>query len=135
MDDIRWKQRFQNYKKALATLQRSIESCDQKNELHRLGVIQAFEFTQELSWKVLKDFIEAQGGDKIYGSKDSYRQAFNRDLISNGKLWLDIIDSRNKCSYLYDEATATEIFEKVQNTYMPCFFALEMTFDELCAKE
>ena len=136
MDDIRWKQRFQNYKKALATLQRSIESCDQKNELHRLGVIQAFEFTQELSWKVLKDFIEAQGGgDKIYGSKDSYRQAFNRDLISDGELWLDMIDSRNKCSYLYDEATATEIFEKVQNTYMPCFFALELTFDELCTKE
>ncbi|MBR6060989.1 MAG: nucleotidyltransferase substrate binding protein, partial [Spirochaetales bacterium] len=62
-DDIRWKQRFANYKKAVATLKRGLAEIKKTgdDEFRKLGIIQSFEFTQELSWKVLKDFLEYQG--------------------------------------------------------------------------
>lgn len=127
--DIRWKQRFENYKKALAVLKRGIVSVkkdEEPDEFKKLGVIQSFEFTQELSWKVLKDFIEfSGGGEKIYGSKDAVRQAFNRGLISDGGTWMEMIKSRNECSHLYDEPIAVAVFEKIVSDYLPCFSVLE----------
>ncbi len=131
-DDIRWEQRFSNYKKALSTLQRGISEVKKQgaDEFRKLGIIQSFEFTQELSWKVLKDFIEYQGGgDKLYGSKDTYRNALNRDIISDGEIWMSMIEARNESSHLYDESKAIEIFDKIEPLYLPCFKALETTLD------
>lgn len=136
--DIRWKQRFQNYKKALSELKNAVELKANRSlsNLERSGFIRSFEFTQELSWKVLKDFIENEGGgEKIYGSKSAVRQAFNRGLISDGEIWIDMIDSRNESSHLYDESTALKIFGKIESLYLPCFTALEEKFDELAEKE
>ena len=132
-EDVRWKQRFHNYKRALATLRRGLAAVSgQHDEFRMLGVIQSFEFTQELSWKLLKDFIEySGGGEKIYGSKDAVRQAFNRGLISDGETWMDMIQARNESSHLYDEPSALKIFGKIAETYLPCFSALETTFDAL----
>ena len=131
-DDIRWKQRFANYKKALATLKRGLAEIKKTgdDEFRKLGIIQSFEFTQELSWKVLKDFLEYQGGgDGIYGSKDAYRQALNRSIISDGEIWMKMIESRNESSHLYDESAVLTIFDKIEPLYLPCFEALEETLD------
>ncbi|MBQ3670551.1 MAG: nucleotidyltransferase substrate binding protein [Treponema sp.] len=137
--DVRWKQRFENYKKALAVLRRGLESVSPEKEVdefQKLGIIQAFEFTQELSWKVMKDFItNSGGGEKIYGSKDAVRQAFNRSLISDGETWMDMIDSRNESSHLYDETTSDKIFSKISSLYLPCFSALEKTLSDLAGQE
>ena len=131
-EDIRWKQRFANYKKALATLKRGLASSKQDgDEFKKLGVIQSFEFTQELAWKVIKDFIEySGGGNKIYGSKDAVREGLNRELISNGEIWMDMIHSRNESSHLYDEPVALKIFNKIEAMYLPCFIDMEAKFDE-----
>lgn len=131
--DVRWKQRFQNYKKAFSVLKRGLELQEERtlSELERGGLIQAFEFVQELSWKVLKDFIEDKGtSKKLYGSKDVIRQAASVGLISNGELWMKMIEARNLSSHTYDEADAVELVQQITKEFAPCFFALEKTFEQ-----
>ena len=67
MQDIRWIQRFTNYKRALARLKKFMDKND-LNELEQQGLIQAFEFTHELAWNVMKDYFEYRGDTAITGS-------------------------------------------------------------------
>ena len=80
--DIRWQQRFSNYKKALAQLTRFVQHKS-LNEMEEQGLIQAFEYTHELGWKTLADFVKSQSIVQIFGSKDTIREAFNIDLIED----------------------------------------------------
>jgi len=113
--DIRWKQRLQNYKKALATMKSAVELAASRelSELEKQGVIQGFEFTFELAWNVMKDYLEEHGITGIIGSKDTVRQAFNKGLIEDGQVWMDMIESRNISSHSYDEDIAEELFQKI----------------------
>lgn len=122
--DIRWIQRFQNYKKALAQLQEAVQITNVREltNLESQGLIKAFEFTHELAWNVMKDYFEdQQGKTSIRGSKDAVRLAFKMELISDGEGWMDMIKSRNKTSHTYNEETAEEIVEKVLNKYANLF--------------
>jgi nucleotidyltransferase substrate binding protein (TIGR01987 family) len=119
-EDIRWKQRFSNYIKALNQLQKFIDKGD-LNELEEQGLIQAFEFTHELAWNVMKDYFEYQGNTSITGSRDATREAFQRNLIENGSQWMEMIKSRNQSSHTYNEITAHEIREQVFNFYYTLF--------------
>lgn len=119
-EDIRWKQRFSNYIKALNQLQKFIDKGD-LNELEEQGLIQAFEFTHELAWNVMKDYFEYQGNTSITGSRDATREAFQRNLIVNGSQWMEMIKSRNQSSHTYNETTAHEIREQVFNFYFDLF--------------
>ncbi len=117
--DIRWVQRFDNYSKALVQLKNAIELANERelSELEKQGLIQAFEFTHELAWNALKDFLTGRGNKEIYGSKDATREAFKYGLIINGEIWMDMIRSRNKTSHTYNEETASEIINAVVNDY------------------
>jgi nucleotidyltransferase substrate binding protein (TIGR01987 family) len=122
--DIRWKQRFSNYKKALNQLQKFIDK-GVLNELEQQGLIQAFEYTYELAWNVMKDyFTYVQADENILGSRDAIQLAFNRGLINKGKVWMDMIESRIKSSHTYNEDTAEEIAIKIVKEYYPLFTAL-----------
>lgn len=94
--DVRWQQRFVNYKKALAQLKDAVILSKQRplSQLEKQGVIQTFEFTHELAWNVLKDFLRDQGNSNIKGSKDATREAFKVDLIKGGEQWIAMIQSR-----------------------------------------
>lgn len=121
--DIRWKQRFEHFLGALKQLKNANELQKERpfTELELQGAIQAFEVTQELSWKVMKDFLEAQGKTDLFGSKTVVREAFNVGLISNGEQWLKTIESRNKTSHIYDETEILKILEIIFNEYLPVF--------------
>jgi nucleotidyltransferase substrate binding protein (TIGR01987 family) len=84
--DIRWQQRFHNFSKALSQLAEAVELAGQRelSKLEEQGMIQAFEFTHEMAWNTLKDFLESRGAQNIYGSKDATREAFKAGLIENG---------------------------------------------------
>lgn len=125
--DIRWQQRFANYKKALRQLREAVELSEQRllSKLEKQGVIQAFEFTHELAWNVLKDYLQDQGNQGIKGSKDATREAFKVALIADGEQWMAMIQSRNLSSHTYDEHTADQLVEAILGAYFPLFTALE----------
>jgi nucleotidyltransferase substrate binding protein, HI0074 family len=90
-------------------------------KLEKQGVIQAFEFTHELAWNVLKDFLEDQGNQNIKGSKDATREAFKVSLITDGEKWMAMIQSRNLSSHTYDEETANSLAVAIIHDYFPLF--------------
>lgn len=126
-DDIRWKQRFSNYTNAFEQLQEAV-SLSQKRELSMLekqGLIQAFEYTHELAWNVMKDFLEYQGNQNIKGSRDAIREAFKVALIEDGETWMETIQTRNATSHGYDKAMAEEVVNTIINDYMGIFSKFE----------
>lgn len=125
--DIRWQQRFSNFKRALLQLGAAVELSQQRalSPLEKQGVIQAFEFTHELAWNVLKDYLADQGNQDIRGSKDATREAFKVGLIADGEQWMAMIQSRNLSSHTYDEHTADRVVDAVVVHYTRLFFALK----------
>lgn len=132
-EDIRWQQRFNNYSKALAQLREAVALARQRplTKLEAQGLIQGFEFTHELAWKTLKDFLENRGVLDLYGSKDVIRHAFSVGLIEKGQIWMDMIQSRNLTSHTYNEETAAQIATVILGDYFPEFEALHNTLAEL----
>ena len=126
--DIRWQQRFSNYKKALTQLQKFIDKRE-LNELEEQGLIQSFEYTYELAWKTIKDFYESQGEVAMQGSRDAFRMAINRGLVKSGDVWMQMIESRIKTSHTYDEELADEIASDIFNLYHPLFIQLQTRLD------
>jgi nucleotidyltransferase substrate binding protein (TIGR01987 family) len=132
-EDIRWIRRFTHFVKALSQLKEAVELARQRplSRLEDQGMIQAFEFTHELAWNTLKDFLENRGVQDLYGSKDATRAAFKAGLIENGEAWMDMIQSRNLTSHTYDEAAAAQIVSAIRNIYFAEFEALRVKLDEL----
>ncbi len=124
--DIRWQQRFNNYTKALSKLTDAIELAKLRNlsELEKQGLIQAFEYTHELAWNTLKDFLSERGNNEIYGSRDATRAAFNLEIITNGEVWMNMIKSRNQTSHTYNEEIANDIVGMIANEYFKEFVTL-----------
>ncbi len=135
--DIRWIQRFSHFIKALSQLKEAVELARQRplSKLEEQGLIQAFEYTHELAWNTLKDFLENRGARNLYGSKDVTRESFERGLVGNGEAWMDMIKSRNLTSHTYDEATAAQIIAAILNTYFAEFEALRITLEKLKQEE
>ena len=119
--DIRWTQRLVNFRRALATLQRAIGLAQSRplSELEELGLIQAFEFTHELSWLLLKEFLVDQGVAGISGSRDAVREAVVWQLLPQGDetVWMAMIRSRNLTSHPYNPAVAREIADLIVHRY------------------
>lgn len=126
-EDIRWKQRFDNYKRALRQLTLAIRLTEQRplSDLEQQGLIQGFEFTHELAWNVLKDYLEYEGIQGLIGSRSTVREAFKRGLIIDGDAWMDMIEKRNLSSHTYDDDIATKVVSAVYETYYPAFIALQ----------
>ena len=129
--DIRWEQRLNNYQSALKQLIEAVVLSQRRalSKLEMQGLIQAFEFTHELAWNVMKDFLRDQdGGIKIAGSRDATRLAFQRELITQGEMWMEMIESRNLSSHTYDEATAGKVSARITENYAALFeaFSAEM---------
>ncbi len=103
-DDIRYIQRFDNYKKVFRQLEQAVELSKTRelSLLEKQGVIQAFEFTHELAWNLLKDYLNYQGNFELRGSRDTFREAFKVGIIENGELLMQTIGARNLTSYVYD---------------------------------
>ena len=135
--NIRWIQRYNNYKKALKQLEEAVELTKERklSNLEKQGLVQVYEFTQELSWKVLKDFMQSRGTEDLYGSKDVVREAFKIGLIENGDVWMEMIKSRNLTSHTYDEATIEEIINLIIGKYYYEFNKLNQKMDKLEGKE
>ena len=136
-DDIRWIQRFKSYKKALAALERSVIAAQERdlNEMEEQGLVQGFEFTFELSWKLLKDYLESKGFKDFHGSKDTFKLAFQEGLINDGEKWMEMIDTRNRSSHTYEESIAKQIISLVLSEYFVKFKELSEKMNYYLPKE
>ncbi len=112
----RWKMRLEDFEKALSRLN---ESLGQKkfSDLEKDGVIQRFEFTFELSWKTMKDYLEDQGFNEVASPKKAIKKAFKSELIKEEDVWIEILDDRNRLSHLYEQKDREKIFKNIQNKY------------------
>ena len=128
--DIRWKQRFENYIKAVEQMTRFIEAGE-LNEMEEQGLIQSFEYTYELAWNTLKDFFEDQGESQVRGSRYAFRLAFKRGLVEEGEVWMDMIKSRALTTHTYNEATAKAIAQSIREEFFPQFVKLRKRLEIL----
>lgn len=126
-EDIRWQQRLSNYQRALAQLQKAVKlrQTRELSELEQQGLIQAFEYTHELAWKVMKDYLRSLGNDSVIASRDSTRAAFAAELIQNGEGWMDMILGRNLSSHTYNLNIAQGLVEKIAGVYVGLFADFE----------
>jgi nucleotidyltransferase substrate binding protein (TIGR01987 family) len=130
---IRWQQRLTNFSKALRQLELAVELSKERplSNLEEQGLIQAFEFTHELAWNVLKDYFAFQGNPDITGSRDASREAFRQGLIHDGEGWMEMIKSRNQSSHTYNEEVAEGIALKIRSSYVQLFAELEVKMNQL----
>ncbi|AEJ20791.1 nucleotidyltransferase substrate binding protein [Gracilinema caldarium] len=127
--DIRWKQRFSNYTKALSQLREFIEKED-LSKLEQQGLIQCFEYTFELAWKTMKDYLELEGFI-VNSPRSAIQTAFQSGLISDGHLWIDALEKRNLMAHTYDEARAQEANDLIRNYYYHMLVDLHSTLKQL----
>ncbi len=134
---IRWIQRANSYEKAFARLKAAVKLNEQRglSDLEAQGLIQGFEYTHELAWKTMKNFLESQGILNLYGSRDTTRVAFKHQLIENGEIWMDMVDKRNLTSHTYDEETAEEVVKIICTVYYEEFNALLNRFKQLIIEQ
>jgi len=131
--DVRWHQRLQSFGKAFARLSEGARLAGERelSPLEKQGLIQAFEFTHELAWNVLKDYLESQGIQEVVGSKGATREAFKNGLLADGEVWMDMIKSHNQTSHTYNEKTANEITEAILTRYCAQFSQFQTRFSQL----
>lgn len=125
--DIRWIQRFHNYRKALARLNEAIALSEERDlsDLEQQGLIQGFEFTFDMAWKSLRDFIVERGFE---GEREKpirvIVDAAARGIVDE-KMWRKMYEARNKTSHSYDEEIADDIAENIVDEYQALFIQLE----------
>jgi len=115
--DIRWKQRFSHFRKAFLLLEQTLK-IETPSEVERAGLIQFFEVSFELAWKVLKDYLE-QEGFTINSPREAIKQAFQSGLIEDGHVWIEALTDRNLTVHTYEEKIAVAVEQKIRNVYFP----------------
>ena len=131
--DIRWIQRFQNFEKTFLLLQETVQ-IKSPSVAERAGLIQFFEMTFELAWKLLKDYEEEEGF-VVKSPRDAIKQAFQANIITEGHTWIDALTDRNLTTLIYHEKTAIEVEEKIRNKYFPILEILYIDFKSKVEKE
>jgi len=127
--DIRWQQRFTNFKRALRQLETFFEPPE-LNEREQQGLIKAFEYTFELAWNCLRDLLRSQGNASLLGSRDTLREAFRLGLVRDGQSWMLMIQDRNLTSHTYNQPTADQISSHIADTYLVCFQELRAVLQQ-----
>jgi nucleotidyltransferase substrate binding protein (TIGR01987 family) len=115
-EDIRWKQRFQNYQKSLNYLDEAL-AIIKPDLIQKAGLIQFFEMTFELAWNTMKDYLEEEGFLNLNSPRETIKKAFEIELITDGHTWLKALEDRNLTSHTYDEETASEVENLIRNNY------------------
>ncbi len=133
----RWIYRFDNYKRAFGLLREAIETMEirELSQLEKEGIIQRFEYTWELAWKVIKDYLEHEGVtlDKITPAS-VIRAAFDAKIITDGERWMQALDARNKMSHVYNMKKFEETIHDIQKDYLTLFDDLHLSMLESALK-
>jgi nucleotidyltransferase substrate binding protein (TIGR01987 family) len=115
LKSIRWRQRYQNFDRAFQQLQQGV-NIETPSNIEMQGIIQSFEFTFELAWKTLKDYLEAQGVLCTF-PREAIKQAFYYGILKDGEVWLEMLNKRNLFAHSYDEQLALEAYRLISDAY------------------
>jgi nucleotidyltransferase substrate binding protein (TIGR01987 family) len=124
--DVRWRQRFDQFDKSFALLE-SAMTIEKMTIIERAGLIQFFEMAFEQSWKLLKDFQEAEGFT-IASPRQAIKQAFQSGLVTDGHAWISALEDRNLTTHTYNEQTADLVEQKIRSDYFPLLKSLHALF-------
>ncbi|MCF6356627.1 MAG: nucleotidyltransferase substrate binding protein [Draconibacterium sp.] len=115
---IRWKQRFQNFEKAFLQLGSAVDKLQILSDLEKEGLVQRFEYTFELAWKTLKDFLESQNVEAKF-PREVIKKGFQYEIIDDGEIWMDMLEKRNLMMHTYDEKVFNEAIHHISILYFP----------------
>lgn len=116
--EIRWQQRYMNFEKAFANLEEAVTNIENLDKLSKEGLIQRFEYTLELAWKTLKDYLEFKGTIAKF-PKEVIKQSFQTDILDDGEIWMNMLEDRNLMSHTYDENNFNIAIENICRLYYP----------------
>ncbi len=125
--EIRWKQRFENFEKAFLQLKEAIDRYEHLDDLSKEGLIKRFEYTFELAWKTLKDYLESNGVVAKF-PREVLKQAFQAEIIDQGESWIDMLEKRNLLAHTYDEKNFKLALETILTSYYPELIKLYQFF-------
>lgn len=130
--DIRWHQRLENLSKALNRFREALNgtALEPTNHLYQIALIGTFQFTFELSWKTLKDYL-IYNGVEVSLPREVIKQAFHHQLLQDGQVWIDMLEDRNLMAHVYQEQAALEAGKSIRERYAP---AIEQTYRDLTQK-
>ncbi|AOY75870.1 nucleotidyltransferase substrate binding protein [Clostridium formicaceticum] len=114
--EVRWRQRFENFDKAYKQLNAAILDFENLSVLEKEGLIQRFEYTFELAWKTLKDYLEAKEVNAKF-PRDVIKAAFHYEVIKDGEVWMDMLEKRNLLAHTYDEERFHFAIKKIKEEY------------------
>jgi nucleotidyltransferase substrate binding protein (TIGR01987 family) len=125
--DVRWKQRFQNFEKSMNLLSGAL-AVESPDIYQRAGTIQFFETTYELAWKLMKDYLEAEGFLDVKSPRAVVKTAFQSELIEDGQAWMELLNDRNLTAHTYNEETADNVLRQIRGKYHPLLNTLYQFF-------
>lgn len=127
--DIRWQQRYRQFNRAYLLLVQAV-AIESPNIVERAGLIQFFEMAFELSWKLLKDYQQAEGFE-VNSPRAAIKLAFQNGIVDDGHVWIQALEDRNLTTHTYNEETAQQVEQKIRETYFPLLNVLNNRFSEL----
>lgn len=127
---LRWRQRFQNLDRAFGQLTSAVDRISELSDLEKEGLVQRFEYTFELSWKTLKDYLAGNGVDAKF-PREVVKQAFHYDIIENGDIWMDMLEKRNLIAHTYNEENFKLAVSAIVSGYYPALKQLHAHFKGL----
>ena len=126
--ETRWRQRFTNFEKAFLLLDRTVE-IESPTEAEISGLIHFYEVSFELAWKTLKDYLESLGFSPK-SPRETLKTAYQAEIINDGHLWLNALESRNLTTHIYDEELIQDIYNKIKISYFPALKELYSFFEK-----
>lgn len=128
MEDIRWQQRFNNFEKGYFLLKEALEK-DSLSDLEKEGTIQRFEYTFELAWKTLKDYMAGEGVVVNFPT-EVIKEGFKFEVIKEGEKWIKMLKARNTTVHEYNQDKFNEIFDDISHQYIKALDELYQFFKE-----
>lgn len=128
--ETRWKQRFDNLKKAFIQFENAVKIVHTLSDLEKEGLVQRFEYTFELAWKTMKDYLESENVEAKF-PRDVIKKGFQYELIQDGELWLEMLEKRNLMTHIYDEETFKKAVKLIVDLFYPEIKLLFEYFNEI----
>ena len=129
LDDIRYKQRFENFEKSFLLLEQALD-IEEPSIIEKAGIVQFFEITFELSWKLMKDYLSYIGYE-VKSPREAIKTSFSIEIIGDGEIWLNALADRNLTVHTYDETQADEIYMRIKSLYFKLLQELYLKFKDL----